>query len=100
MDRYVTGAVIRRLRENKQMTQEDLALQEGVRKVNLAVLLLFGSKFLPRGFPSCTPFPGFCHIHPPRTSFSIPLPPCLVSGMPCSSCGQTSACCTHLLPVH
>ena len=25
MDRYVTGAVIRRLRENKQMTQEDLA---------------------------------------------------------------------------
>ena len=25
MDRYVTGAVIRRLRENKKMTQEELA---------------------------------------------------------------------------
>ena len=42
-----------------------LSLQEGVRKVNLAVLLLFGSRFLPCGFPSCTPFLGFCHIHPP-----------------------------------
>lgn len=25
MDRYVTGAVIRKLRENKRMTQEELA---------------------------------------------------------------------------
>ena len=25
MDKYVTGAVIRRLRENKKMTQEELA---------------------------------------------------------------------------
>ena len=27
MDRYVTGAVIRKLRENKKMTQEELADQ-------------------------------------------------------------------------
>ena len=44
MDKYVTGAVIRKLRENKKMTQEELA--EKVFVSGKAVLLMLLSILL------------------------------------------------------
>ena len=59
MDRYVTGAVIRRLRENKQMTQEDLAQISGGTQTELAERINVTDKAISKwetgkGYPDIT----------------------------------------------